>query len=202
MLLGRLVDWGDHQAWGAFVACYTPLIESCCRHSGLGEEASQELGQQIWIELADRLRTFRYDPTGSFRGWLRRLCRSRILDRVREQKIYSGVSLEDFPGLAADYLAFAPERSAENDAPKDNEDRTRLLAVAASAQETVKAKVDPETWQAFWMVAVEDRSVKDAAEYLGKSYAATFVAQKRVKERLRVEARRLMVATSLEPEQP
>jgi len=202
-LLGRLVDWGDSEAWEAFVACYTPLVEACCRQAGLGEEAAQELSQQIWIELADRLRTFRYDPSGSFRAWLRLLCRSRIVDRLRELKLASDVSLDDFPGLAGNVLASDEPVTTEqeDESSGEDEDRTRLLTVAAAAQAAVKARVGPETWQAFWMVAVEDRSVKEAAETLGKSYAATFVAQKRVKERLRVEARRLMDVLRIDAEQ-
>ncbi len=58
--------------------------------------------------------------------------------------------------------------------------------------------MSPETWRAFWLVAVEDRGVREAADALGKSYAATFAAQKRVKQMLRQEGDRLLAA----PEPP
>ena len=48
-----------------------------CRGYGLDEDSVDEVCQRIWIELADRMRTFRYDPNGSFRGWLRQVCVSR-----------------------------------------------------------------------------------------------------------------------------
>ena len=45
-----------------------------------------EVCQRVWIALAKRLVTFRYDPSNGFRRWLRRLCPSRALDLIRERK--------------------------------------------------------------------------------------------------------------------
>ena len=32
------------------------------------------------------MRTFHYDPSGTFRGWLRRVCESRVLDFLRQRQ--------------------------------------------------------------------------------------------------------------------
>ena len=43
------------------------------------------------------MRTFRYDPGKTFRGWLRRLCQSRAIDLLRKKNADAVRSLEDQP---------------------------------------------------------------------------------------------------------
>ncbi len=61
---------------------------------------------------------------------------------------------------------------------------------AAEAQEAVRSRVDPQTWSAYWFVAIEGQSVREAAEILGKSYTAVYTGYKRVDRMLRVEGER------------
>ena len=84
-LLNRLGDWRDHEAWVDFVTRYDPVIRFYSRRYRLDAELTEELCQRVWIDLA-RLRTFRYDPGKTFRGWLRRLCNSRAIDLLRKKK--------------------------------------------------------------------------------------------------------------------
>jgi len=190
LLLLRLADWRDHPAWGEFVARYAPLVRSRCRRFHLDAEASEDACQRIWIGLSHRLLGFRYDPNGSFRSWLRRYCDSRLIDQLRGQESARDIPIDD---------AFGPEgppaRSTE-DATDDDDtpaaQRAWLLTLAAEIHEQVRLQVNPETWRAFWLVAVEDRSIREAAETLGKTYAATFAAQKRVRQMLREEGRKVL----------
>ena len=96
-LLNRLCDWRDHEAWVDFVTRYDPLIRLACRQYRLSAENADELCQRVWIDLARRMRTFRYDPGKTFRGWLRRLCQSRAIDLLRKQNADAVLSLEDQP---------------------------------------------------------------------------------------------------------
>ena len=84
-LLNRLCDWRDHEAWVDFVTRYDPVIRLSCRRYRLSAENADELSQRVWIDLARRMRTFRYDPGKTFRGWLRRLCQSRATDLLRKK---------------------------------------------------------------------------------------------------------------------
>ena len=72
-LLARLGDWADHGAWTEFVRRYDPAIRRTCRAYRFDAETLEELCQRIWVELARRMQTYRYDPGSHFRGWLRRL---------------------------------------------------------------------------------------------------------------------------------
>ena len=40
------------------------------------------------------MRSFRYDPGMTFRGWLRRLCQSRAIDLLRKKKADAVRTLE------------------------------------------------------------------------------------------------------------
>ena len=88
-LLNRLGDWRDHEAWVDFVTRYDPVIRLSSRRYRLDADSTEELCQRVWIELARRMRTYRYDPGKTFRGWLRRLCQSRAIDLLRMKKAYA-----------------------------------------------------------------------------------------------------------------
>lgn len=193
--LGRLVDWRDDEAWSEFVRRYDPLIRRACRRFRLDAEAHEDLCQQVWIELAHRLQTFRYDPGRTFRGWLRQLCRSRAIDLLRKRRVEAMSPLDGEPASA---------RMTDDEAEPT---RSPLLLQAERIQGSVRDRVDGRTWDVFWRVAVEGASIREAAEAAGMSYAAAFAAQKRVGQMLRAEGRRLASqgaagAPGLEPSRP
>ena len=100
-LLNRLCDWRDHEAWVDFVTRYDPVIRLSCRRYRLDAESTEELSQRVWIDLARRMRTFRYDPGKTFRGWLRRLCQSRAIDLLRKKNADAVLSLGGPAGRVA-----------------------------------------------------------------------------------------------------
>jgi RNA polymerase sigma factor (sigma-70 family) len=195
-LLNRLGDWRDHEAWVDFVTRYDPVIRSSCRRYRLDAETTEELCQRVWIDLARRMRSFRYDPGRTFRGWLRRLCQSRAIDLLRKRKADAVQSLEDQPAELCFQDAFSSMEVEESAASE----RPLLLRLAEEIQDEIRRRVDERTWQIFWNVAVEGQSVREASESAGMSYYAAFAAQKRVGRMLREEGRRLVVERRDEPE--
>jgi RNA polymerase sigma factor (sigma-70 family) len=194
-LLNRLVDWRDHEAWVDFVTRYDPAIRVSCRRFRLDAETTEELCQRVWIDLARRMRTFRYDPGRTFRGWLRRLCQSRAIDLLRKKKADAVQLLEDTP--AGWHLQDAVDGvDAEEGAASE---RPILLRLAEEIQNGVRRRVDERTWQVFWNVAIEGQSVREASDAAGMSYYAAFAAQKRVGRMLREDGQRLMVERRDEP---
>lgn len=195
-LLNRLGNWRDHEAWVDFVTRYDPVIRSASRRFRLDAEATEELCQRVWIDLARRMRTFRYDPGKTFRGWLRRLCRSRAIDLLRKKTADAVRSLEDQP--AASLRQAAPEDEGDESAPSE---RPLLLRQAEEVQDAVRRRVDERTWRVFWNIAVEGQSVRESSDAAGLSYYAAFAAQKRVGRMLREEGQRLLAERRVhEPE--
>jgi RNA polymerase sigma factor (sigma-70 family) len=75
---------GDGQAWDALVERYAPLIWSICRRYRLGDADAGDVGQSVWLKLADQLGTLR--SPAALPGWLatttRREC-GRIVRAAR-----------------------------------------------------------------------------------------------------------------------
>jgi RNA polymerase sigma-70 factor (ECF subfamily) len=71
-LLGRLRrDPKDQAAWSDFVARYGPRIRQWCRRWRLQESDAQGVTQDVLLKLNLLRARFVYDPSGSFRGWLK-----------------------------------------------------------------------------------------------------------------------------------
>ena len=65
-LLGRLRRDPTNQAiWDEFVDHYGTKIYAWCRRWGLQEADAQDVTQNVLLKLADKMRTFTYDPSRS-----------------------------------------------------------------------------------------------------------------------------------------
>jgi RNA polymerase sigma factor (sigma-70 family) len=194
-LLNRLCDWRDREAWVDFVTRYDPVIRSVSRRYRLDADTTEELCQRVWIDLARRMRSFRYDPGMTFRGWLRRLCQSRAIDLLRKKKADAVQTLEFH--LAESMVKNAADRfDAEEYAAAE---RPLLLRLAQEVQDGVRRRVEERTWEVFWKIAVLGQSVRETSEGAGMSYYAAFAAQKRVGRMLSEEGKRLLAQRREEP---
>jgi RNA polymerase sigma-70 factor (ECF subfamily) len=186
-LLKRAANWEDRAAWSVFFKTYDPLIHLWCRGYNLDDATHRDLCQQIWLELAKRIRTYQYDPGKTFRGWLRQFCHSRALDLLRKRKAEPVCFLDH---LAIEARSPAVAAIGGEDGGELDSRCSRLLHQAELAQEAVKVRVDARSWQVFWRIGVEGRSLRDTADEVGMSYAAVFAAHKRVARMLRAEGER------------
>jgi len=196
ILMNRLGDRRDHEALVEFVTRYDPVIRSASSRYRLDAETTEELCQRVWIDLARRMRSFRYDPGMTFRGWLRRLCQSWAIDLLRKKKADAVRTLE--VRAAASLLEDASECFDPEDGSAS--ERPLLLRLAEEVQNGVRRRVEERTWQVFWRIAVLGQSVREASEAAGISYRAAFTANKRVGRMLREAGRPLLAERGDEPE--
>ncbi len=190
-LLRRAADWRDDDAWREFVARYEPYIRSWCREYRLDDDLAEDVSQLFWIELADKMRSFRYDPGRRFRGWLRRSFHWRVVDvirhRNREERVVQ--SLDDPSCVGIEGLLLAPDHLDEEDdepAPR----RLLLLDLAEQVQAAVRERVHARSWQVFWHVSIDGWTTRQAADALNMTYLAAHAAHKRVVDRLAEEGDR------------
>ena len=86
-LLGRLRrDPKDQAAWNEFVARYGPRILQWCRGWRLQESDAQDVTQDVLLKRNGLMATFVYDPSGSFRGWLKTLTHHAWRDLAAERR--------------------------------------------------------------------------------------------------------------------
>src|SRR6266487_1159865 len=71
-LLARLRhDPSNESAWEEFVEHYGRHIYRWCRQWKLQDADAEDVTQDILVKLTQKLRAFTYDPSRSFRGWLK-----------------------------------------------------------------------------------------------------------------------------------
>jgi RNA polymerase sigma-70 factor (ECF subfamily) len=187
-LLERVKALWDNPAWNEFFTQYNAFVRKCCSRSGLDAASADELCQGIWVELARRMPSFQFDPGGSFRGWLNRLCQRRAIDMHRERRNYPFPLRGDDDLI--DNILLARETVDRDHAEENSPMRLALLDEAMQAQEAVRRKVKPIRWEIFWRVVIEGESMPQIAAAMGLKYATVYAAANHVARQLRAEGRR------------
>lgn len=183
LLLRLSQEARDEHAWNEFVQRYQPRIRVWCCERGLQQADAEDVTQIVLEQLLTAMREFRYDPTRSFRAWLRtvtsRACNRFVLKehRAAGQKDPSSLRLiEDAP--ARQELARRIEEVFDQE-------------LLEQAMATVRGSVAPHTWEAFRLTALQHQSGAEAARQLGMPVMHVYVARQRVQIRLRQEVERL-----------
>jgi RNA polymerase sigma-70 factor (ECF subfamily) len=169
----------DQAAWQEFVHRYGPRVYQWCRRYDLQEADAQDATQNVLLKLAAKLRTFEYDPTRSFRGWLRTVTQSVLSDFLAERRRANLVPLGNLDGTAA-RNSLLQELEEEFD---------RELLREAMAQ--VQLRVAPHRWEAFRLTAVEGLSGSEAAARLQMKVATIFTTKSKIQRLLQEELQRL-----------
>jgi len=173
----------DPEAWQRLVRLYSPLVFHWCRRAGLSGDDSADVVQDVFLAVAKRVGDFRHDPAnGSFRAWLRAICRFKVADHYR--KVYTEPAAVGGSTAYRDLL-----QHADGIDPDDEGDRGRLLRTAL---ELVRGDFADQTWHAFWKYTVERHSVAEVAAALGLSLDSVYQAKARVLRRLRDEFEHLL----------
>jgi RNA polymerase sigma factor (sigma-70 family) len=183
-LLGRLATCPpDQAAWNEFVDRYGPRILHWCRAWGLQEADIMDVSQSVLAKLSVQLRNFHYDPSRSFRGWLRSVVRNAAHDATAAR-----LKLADTGGT--DLLHRLASVEARDDLVRrlDDEFDLELLDTATAA---VRQRVTAKSWEAYQLTASEDRSAVTVAATLGMSVGAVYQAKSRIMQMIQDEVRRL-----------
>jgi RNA polymerase sigma factor (sigma-70 family) len=184
-LLARLrEDPCDQAAWAEFVVRYRPSILQWCRRWRLQESDAEDVTQAVLLKLSGLMKTFVYDPSRTFRGWLKTLAhhawRDLVDERMRTRVISGDNSME----------TLVETLEARDDLVKQLRDEFRR-ELMDHAMMLVRPRVAPRTWDAFHLTAIEGLSGASAAGRLGIKVSHVFVAKSEVKMMIRDEIRRL-----------
>ncbi len=185
LLLARIGDPGDRDAWHDFVAIYRPLIYRIARRYGLQDADAQNVVQDV-LHKVER-QTASWDigqPPGSFRRWLATVARNAAIDairRIRPDAAYGGSSVYE-------RLHQVVERDDQSEKRLGREVQRELEREAfRQAARRIRDEFTESTWEAFWQTMVEGESCADVASRLGKSLGAIYTARSRVMQRLKEE---------------
>src|ERR1043165_4688101 len=149
-LLSRLRNLDDQESWRTFFDLYWRLLYNVARRSGLDDAGAQEIVQDTVIAVARNMPEFCYDPArGTFRQWLLRIMRRRIIDHLR--RIYrQPPRAEGMPeSLDEDeeHAGAIIDQSASAIGAAWNEEWERATFEAALVR--IRAEVNPKHFQVF-----------------------------------------------------
>lgn len=174
-LLVRIRDREDTDAWSRFVTLYTPLLFRWARQAGLDLHAAGDLSQDVLSVVLQKAGSFQYNPSGSFRGWLRKIAinQFRLYWRRRQRhELLAGES----------WIAQLPDRRSL-ESSWDASYRSELLRQAMGV---LQPNFSPPIWQALqdWLLNSAE-SAEIVAQRYGVNVWTLYAAKKRFFKRLR-----------------
>lgn len=170
----------DRDAWRRLSALYGPLVYRWARQANLQSQDAADVVQEVFASVAANLARFQGDrPGDSFRGWLWTITRNKVRDHYRRL-----AARQEQDGSAAQArLLEAAEPTGDTSVPIAQ----ATIDLAHRLLLLVEGDFEPRTWQAFWRTTVDGLAAREAAEQLGMSVGAVYMAKSRVLARLRDE---------------
>jgi RNA polymerase sigma-70 factor (ECF subfamily) len=175
-LLEQLRRPGDQASWVRFVRLYYPLIYDWARRAGVAPEDAADLVQDVLTILIRKMPEFEYDPSKTFRGWLRTV----TVNAWRRQRRRASL----LPIKAIDLAELAGADEPPCRAFEEDEYRRFLTR---RALQVMKTDFQEATWRACWENVVEGRPAAEVARELGITVNAVYQAKSRVLRRLHQE---------------
>ncbi len=169
-LLQRLHNRGDSSAWIEFCEIYERAIYRLALKYGLQDADAREVSQEVLLAVSRRIHLFDVDGRGQFRGWLATIARNATVDQLRKNRRRQAFG-QPLTADALESLETATLQSFEAEAHREQ------FRWAASQVQSVVAQ---QSWQAFWLTAVDGQSPEVVAKQLSLSVGAVYVARCRI----------------------
>ena len=159
------ISSGDEISWDEFYSRYAPVIQALAKYREIPESDVEDICQQVMIQFFKQSKSFRFDPDlARFRTYFGRIINAKIIDYFRERRVQTPDHSE--PGIAdsgIEQLFIGEWRKV----------------VLKDAEQKLKNRVSPETYQAYELYAVQERPVEKVAAYLDCSVNQVYQAKKR-----------------------
>lgn len=179
-ILGGLRDFQDRGAWERFVARFRAPIVHLALSNGLKPADAEDVAQETLLAFADGFRAGNYDVRkGQLSRWLFGIAYRQIL-RAREARDRRAADA----ALEAEHTGGAPDIADEGAATRswDIEWERALLAQCMARART---EVQPQTFRAFELVAIENRDAAAVADELAIDIKSVYNAKHRILKRIR-----------------
>ncbi len=185
-LLARLYQSGttDAEAWREFVDLYGRQVYKWCRWWQLQDADAREVTQQVLLQLVAKMKEFVYDPSRSFRAWLKTVAQRawRNLAESRAHRPLAGGGNEQWQRLLS-----IPARDDLAHRLEEEFDRELL----DKAMLRVRLRVAPHNWEAFRLTALDGVPAAEVADRLSMKIANVYAARSSVQRLIRQEMEKL-----------
>jgi RNA polymerase sigma-70 factor (ECF subfamily) len=178
----------NQAGWDEFVERYGRHIYRWCRQWKLQDADAEDVTQDILVKLTQKLCAFAYDPSRSFRSWLKTVTHHAWRD-FEDSRRHAQPAAGD---SAVQELILTVE-AREDLAHKLEEAFDLELLEEAKAR--VRLRVAPHTWEAFCLMALEGLPVAEVAARVNLQVAMVYVAKSKVQKMLQEEIGKLEMGT-------
>ena len=177
----KKVRAGDEISWKEFYDAYKPLILLCGKDCNLTPDENEELVQQVMTEVfqknilekyeidkvPDHI-VFKYDPArGRFRHYLKKIIRNHAINLYHKRRAFSPLEAVNDGDVTT---------VCDWDSLWEEEWKHHLLNMALIE---LKGEVQPDTFVAFEMYALQNKPVNEVADFLNMSVSAIYTAKSR-----------------------
>ena len=176
-LIARLSEPADIAAWSDFTEVYQPAVFRYARSRGLQEADAWEVVQKVFIVVHQKISLWRPNGlSGSFRSWLLRT------SHYVSQEVARDVRRCD-RSLGGDSVDERLQQVAAMEEDNDNDSWEKWAFCWAA--ELVQREIEPVTWKAFWLTAVENVAPVEVAQRLSIKVGSVYTAKCRTMARIR-----------------
>lgn len=179
-LLERLRE-NELGAWEEFSVRYVRVLRRWCASWGIQANDVDDIVQETLLAILSQIRGFERRGVGSFRAWMKTIswrCWCDVLARAERAKNHVlWASLRESP---------AAYESLEADF-----DKLVMQELLQSSMAIVKRRVEPKTWKAFHLTAMELLPAGEVAKSLEMQVDAVYAARCRVQRWITQEYKRL-----------
>lgn len=165
----------DNDAWREFFDQYRPRIYRWCLARGLQDADAEDLTQELLMKIHRQMCKFVYDPTKSFRAWLKTITNRALIDAFKKNQ------------RAQKLLDNAAARRALFDELQPQFDQELIDEAMTRAQR----RVEPLTWEAFRLTSLNGLAATEAGKRLGVPESRIRVQRFRVTRIFQEELRKL-----------
>ena len=158
------ISSGDEISWDEFYRKYAPVIKAVAKYKGIEYDAD-DICQQVMMHFFKQSKTFKFDPgIAKFRTYLGRIVSWKIIDYYRKKREKLSEELDAVPVDAElDKIYMAEWQKV----------------IIAEAEDELRKRVSPDTFQAYQLYAVQGRPVEKVAAFLDCSTNQVYQAKKR-----------------------
>ncbi len=169
----------DGDAWDEFAAIYTPVILRLARIKGLQDADADDLAQQVLLAVSRAVEKWEPDASrGRFRTWLQTVANNAILNALTRGVRDRAAANETIDAL----LQQRPDRNGPDSDLLRTEYRREVFSRAALQ---IRCEFSDDTWNSFWLTAVDGVDVEVAAVQLGRTRGSVYASRSRVMKRLK-----------------
>lgn len=180
VLLNGLREPGNEQAWREVVARYQPMLVAFVRRCGFNETDTLDVVQECLTAFLMAFRDGKYDPEkGRLRSWLKGIALNKVCD-ARRKLAHRGIQVVDDSQQTA-FLNRIPDQRDLTEIFEQEWERS----VLAECLRRVRLVFEPQTLQAFELVALKGFTPEMVAAQLGVSRSVVYLSKSRVLSRLR-----------------